>query len=175
LVGSYSVMNSPMTAFPAAARPRDRGPGEPSRCRSSPGREPFSACHCYHRRHEYTRLRLYQRPCSCPVQVVHQSSLMPTIQTGSDPAVPGLSGLARSLGAPRTSYRARSALNVLCKRFFIKARARWVISIPFQRRLRRSATARAVPQPQKGSRTLSPSLLLALITLAKRASGFGVG
>ena len=45
------------------------------------------------------------------------------------------------------------------------------MSMPIQRRLRRWATAIAVPHPQKGSRTVSPSLELALMMRSRRASG----
>ena len=38
-----------------------------------------------------------------------------------------------------------------------------------------SATTQAVAQPQKGSRTMSPSLLLALMMRSKRAKGFCLG
>lgn len=53
--------------------------------------------------------------------------------------------------------------------------ARWVMSMPIHRRSRRCAAATVVPQPQKGSRTTSPSLLLAEMIRSRRASGFCVG
>ena len=52
----------------------------------------------------------------------------------------------------------------------------WVMSMPIQRRLSRSAAAMAVPQPHRQrSSTTSPSLLLALTMRSSRASGFWVG
>jgi len=50
-----------------------------------------------------------------------------------------------------------------------------VTSMPIHLRLGLSATATVVPQPQKGSRTKSPSFDDALIILSRRASGFCVG
>ena len=47
--------------------------------------------------------------------------------------------------------------------------------MPIQRRLSRSAATVAVPHPQKGSSTTSPSLLLALMMRSSNASGFCVG
>ena len=49
------------------------------------------------------------------------------------------------------------------------------MSMPIQRRLSFCAAAMAVPQPQKGSSTMSPSLLLAWMMRSSRASGFCVG
>ena len=49
------------------------------------------------------------------------------------------------------------------------------MSMPIHLRFRRSATAIAVPQPQNGSRTTSPSLLDARMMRSSSASGFWVG
>jgi|GEM_PF-3926363 len=53
--------------------------------------------------------------------------------------------------------------------------ARCVMSMPTQRRPSFCAATVAVPQPQKGSRTTSPSLDEALMMRSSSASGFCVG
>ena len=47
--------------------------------------------------------------------------------------------------------------------------------MPIQRRPRRSAASRAVPQPQKASNTTLFRLLLALRIRSNKAKGFWVG
>ena len=46
---------------------------------------------------------------------------------------------------------------MVLRRFFMRATARWVMSMPIHWRLSFWAAAMAVPQPQKGSSTTSPS------------------
>ena len=53
--------------------------------------------------------------------------------------------------------------------------ANWVMSIPIHRLSSFWAAATVVPHPQKGSRTTSPSLLLAWMIRSRRATGFWVG
>ena len=60
-------------------------------------------------------------------------------------------------------------------RYFIKAMERWVMSMPIQRRPSFCAAAMVVPQPQNGSRTTSPGLLLAAMMRSRSARGFWVG
>src|SRR5215211_4897980 len=60
-------------------------------------------------------------------------------------------------------------------RAFMMFTAVGLMSMPIHWRFRRSATAMVVPQPQKGSRTTSPRLLLAWIMRSNSASGFCVG
>jgi len=57
----------------------------------------------------------------------------------------------------------------------MSAMAKWVMSIPIQRRFSFCAACTAVPQPQKGSSTTSPSLLDALMMRSKSGIGFCVG
>ena len=52
---------------------------------------------------------------------------------------------------------------------------RCVTSMPIHLRFSFSAATTAVPQPQNGSRTTSPSLLEAWITRSNSSSGFCVG
>ncbi len=63
----------------------------------------------------------------------------------------------------------------ICRRFAITVQAVGETSMPMYLRPSFCATAIAVPQPQKGSRTMSPGLLDALIMRSRRASGFCVG
>ena len=65
--------------------------------------------------------------------------------------------------------------NACFNRFSMSDTARWVMSMPIQRRFSFCAACTAVPQPQKGSSTTSPSLLDALMMRSRRARGFWVG
>ena len=61
------------------------------------------------------------------------------------------------------------------RRYFCSEIDRWVMSMPIQRRSSFCAAAMAVPQPQNGSSTTSPGLLLAWMMRSRRARGFWVG
>ena len=66
-----------------------------------------------------------------------------------------------SVGSPTILYSVLTlSPKALCSRCFMRLTARWVMSMPIQRRLSCWATTIAVPQPQNGSSTTSPSLLL---------------
>ena len=70
-----------------------------------------------------------------------------------------------SSGRPQTSR----------SRFAMTRQAVGDTSMPIHWRLRFCAATNAVPHPQKASRTISFSLLLAVMILSSRASGFWVG
>ena len=61
------------------------------------------------------------------------------------------------------------------RRFFISEIERWVMSMPIQRRPSFCAAATVVPQPQNGSSTTSPGLLVAGMMRSSSATGFCVG
>jgi len=81
---------------------------------------------------------------------------------------------ATSVGAPTMCA---SMPNMSCSRAFITAIARYVMSMPIHFRGGSSfcAATSAVPQPQKGSSTMSPGLEDAEIIRSNRATGFWVG
>ena len=60
-------------------------------------------------------------------------------------------------------------------RFSMRLTASGVMSMPIHCRPNFCAAWTAVPQPQNGSRTTSPGLLLALMMRSNKASGFCVG
>ena len=76
----------------------------------------------------------------------------------------GVDGLADDLAGRRSSPKLSRG------RWRMRVIAKWVTSMPIQRRLSRSAATVAVPQ--KGSRTTSPALLLALMMRSRGPPAF---
>ena len=81
---------------------------------------------------------------------------------------------ATSLGVPWTSNWAAPP-KASFSRVSMREMARWVTSMPIQRRFSFCAAWTVVPQPQNGSSTVSPSLEEAEMMRSRRATGFWVG